>query len=200
MVAEGDVEYHDRHAIRMQWPADRYIRICTGPKKPIYAIRPGASGDITLLDNMNSSETVAWCRRQSAPYNPSTLAYHDRLYVLYDQGFLACFNANDGSDVYRKQRLRSRCAFTSSPWASNEKSYCLNEDGITWVLDAGDNFNVVRTNKLAEDDMCMATPAIVADRLLLRTSARLYCIRSDQNSVGRKILRLPRAMVSKDRN
>jgi hypothetical protein len=30
---------------------------------------------------------------------------------------------------------------------------------------------------LAEDDMCMASPAVAQGRLLIRTAARLYCIR-----------------------
>ena len=68
-------------------------------------------------------------------------------------------------------------AFTSSPWGYNGKVFCLNEDGITFVLNAGDEFEVLHENSLAEDDMCMATPAMAGDRLLIRTAARLYCIR-----------------------
>ena len=68
-------------------------------------------------------------------------------------------------------------AFTSSPWASGDKIFCLNEDGVTFVIRAGKEFEILHTNALAEDDMCMATPAIVGDRLLIRTAARIYCIR-----------------------
>ncbi len=57
-----------------------------------------------------------------------------------------------------------------------DKLFCLNEDGVTFVVRAGDQFELVGKNPLAEDDMGMATPAIAGDRLLLRTSARLYCI------------------------
>ena len=51
--------------------------------------------------------------------------------------------------------------FTASPWAYDGKVFCLNEDGVTFVLRAGDKFELLHTNKLADDDMCMATPAIV---------------------------------------
>jgi outer membrane protein assembly factor BamB len=64
-----------------------------------------------------------------------------------------------------------------SPWAYDGKVFCLNEDGETFVLRAGDKFELLHTNKLADDDMCMATPAIAGDRLLLRTSTRVYCVR-----------------------
>jgi outer membrane protein assembly factor BamB len=48
---------------------------------------------------------------------------------------------------------------------------------VTFVFAAGDAFKLLHSNRLSADDMGMATPAIVGDRLLLRTSARLYCIR-----------------------
>ena len=76
------------------------------------------------------------------------------------------------------QRLPDGRAFTSSPWAYASKVFCVNEDGLTFVLRAGDRFELLHTNALAEDDMCMATPAIAGDRLLIRTTARIYCIRN----------------------
>jgi hypothetical protein len=47
------------------------------------------------------------------------------------------------------------------------------------VLRAGDKFELLHTNKLHSDDMCMATPALVDGRLLIRTSMRLYCFRTN---------------------
>jgi outer membrane protein assembly factor BamB len=147
-------------------------------KRPLYAIRPGANGDISLAEGQTANQWIAWSRPQAAPYNPTTLAYHDRLYVLYDGGLLACFNALDGAVMYERQRIPEGKAFTSSPWAYGDRIFCLNEYGVTFVAKAGDQFELLRTNPLAEDDMGMATPAIAGDRLLIRTSARLYCIRN----------------------
>ena len=56
--------------------------------------------------------------------------------------------------------------------------FCLNEDGVTFVFRQGDEFEQLHVNTLAEDDMCMATPALAGDRLLIRTAARIYCIRA----------------------
>jgi outer membrane protein assembly factor BamB len=147
------------------------------PLRPIYAIRPGAEGDISLAEGESSNASIVWRGEQAAPYNPTTLVYRDRLYVLYDRGLLACFNPRDGSVVYDQQRIPDGRAFTASPWAYGGKVYCLNEDGVTFVVEAGDKFNLLHTNALAEDDMCMATPALAGDRLLIRTSTRMYCIR-----------------------
>jgi len=147
------------------------------PKRPLYAIRPGASGDISLATDQTSNEFIAWCRRQAAPYNPTTIVYHDWLYVLYDRGMVSCFRASTGEPAFERERLPDGKHFTVSPWAYQGKIFCLNEDGVTFVLRAGDKFELLHTNKLADDDMCMATPAIVGDRLLLRTSKRIYCVR-----------------------
>jgi outer membrane protein assembly factor BamB len=154
--------------------------------RPIYAIRPGASGDISLKEGEEQNEWIAWCRKRSAPYNPSTLAYDDRIYVLYDRGLLSCFDPRDGSEIYGPQRLPNGRAFTSSPWAYGKMVFCLNEEGVTFVVRAGDRFQLLRTNRLADDDMCMATPAIAGDRLLIRTSARVYCIREITEKASRE--------------
>ena len=145
--------------------------------RPIYALRPGGSGDVSLQPGQTNNSAIAWCAPMSAPYNPSTLVYDGRLYVLYDLGLLSAFNARTGELLYDRQRLQEGLRFTSSPWAANGRIYCLNEDGLTFVVRAGDRFELLHTNKLAPDDMCLASPALAGDRLLIRSSARIYCIR-----------------------
>lgn len=144
-------------------------------KKPIFAIRPGASGDISLKDREKSNASIAWCQKNMAPYNPSTLVSGDLLYVLYDMGFFAAFDARTGQEVYSKKRLPNGRAFTASPWAYRDRIFALNEYGETFVVKAGREFEVERTNPLADDEMCMATPALADDHLILRTDRRLYC-------------------------
>ena len=94
----------------------------------------------------------------------------------YDRGFLAAFNTKTGEEVYPKKRIPNGRAFTSSPWAYGGKLYCLNEDGVTFVVKAGSDFEILHGNPLSEDDMGMATPVVVGDKLLIRTGARVYCI------------------------
>ena len=150
------------------------------PLRPDYAIRPGASGDITLQPGSTTNQFIAWSN-QAGPYNPSPLYYDGRLYVLYDRGAVSCFDAKTGIMLYDRAKLPEATAFTSSPWGAAGRVFCLSEDGICFVLRAGDTFEVLHTNKLAEDDMCMATPALAGDRLLVRSAARLYCIRAGGN-------------------
>ena len=40
------------------------------PIKPIYAIKPGASGDITLKEDQTTSPAIRWSNMQDGPYIP----------------------------------------------------------------------------------------------------------------------------------
>jgi outer membrane protein assembly factor BamB len=144
--------------------------------RPVYAIRPGGSGDISLPPGQTNNDSIVWCQPVAAPYNPTTLVYDGRLYVLHDFGLLSAFNARTGELLYDRQKLPGGMHFTASPWAANGRVFCLNEDGVTFVVRAGDRFELLLTNKLAEDDMCLATPALAGDRLLIRSAGRVYCI------------------------
>ena len=150
--------------------------------RPVYAIRPGAAGDITLAEGAESNDHVAWFLPQGGPYNPTPLVYGDVYYTLYDRGFLTAHDAKSGALVYDKQRLdRGAVAFTASPWAYNGKLFLLSEDGDTFVVEAGREFRLVGKSSL--DEMCMATPAIADGSLIVRTRTRLYRI-SEQDAAG----------------
>ena len=153
-------------------------------KKPIYAIRPGAEGDISITPFKKSdNEHVAWCNWEAAPYNPSTLLYQGQLYSLLDRGWLRALDPASGDFIYERKRLPPGAGYTVSPWAYNGRIFCLNEDGETRVVEAGKEFKYLHTNKLADDDMAMASPAIAGDRLLIRTAARIYCIRKQDRGL-----------------
>ena len=145
--------------------------------RPVFAIKPGASGDITLKEGETSNEFIAWSDRTAGPYNPSPLAYGDYFYVLFDFGFLSCHDARTGKKLYDKERIRPdrQTSFTASPWAANGKIFALSEDGDTFVFQAGPEYKLFHKNSL--DEMCMATPAIAGDRLLVRTLTKLYCFK-----------------------
>jgi len=157
------------------------LYVCSGyvgdKVRPVFAIKPGASGDITLKPGETSNQIIAWHEPTAAPYNPSPLVYGDHLYVLFDFGFLSCLDARTGKEIYGKQRVREagNTSFTASPWAANGKVFALSEDGDTFVFQAGRQFKLLHQNSL--DEMCMATPAIAGDRLLIRTITKLYCFK-----------------------
>jgi len=142
--------------------------------RPVFAIKPGASGDISLKGDATSNEFIKWYQPQAGPYNPSPIVYGDYYYTLYDRGFLTCHDARTGEEVYGKQRIAPGASFTASPWAYNGKLFLLGEDGDTYVVEAGPKFKLLQTNSL--DELCLSTPAISQGNVLIRTSSKLYCI------------------------
>jgi outer membrane protein assembly factor BamB len=143
--------------------------------RPVYAIRPGAAGDITLAEGETSNKFIAWFQPTAGPYNPSPIVYGDYYYTLLDRGFFTCHDARTGREIYGKQRIEAGAgAFTASPWAYNGKIFCLSEDGATYVIQAGPEYRLVGKNTL--DEMAMATPAIARSSLLIRTASKLYRI------------------------
>lgn len=144
-------------------------------KRPVFAIRPGAKGDISLQGSQTENEFIAWFRPQAAPYNPSPLLYEDLYYTLYDRGFLTCHDALSGEEVYGKQRFEAGAnAFSASPWAYNDRVFCLSEDGDCFVIEHGREYRLAGKNSLGE--LCMATPAIAQGSLILRGALHLYRI------------------------
>jgi len=144
--------------------------------KPVYAIQPGAAGDITLATGESANDSIRWSQAAAGPYNTSPLVYQGLLYVLLDQGFFTCHDATTGEVIYKRQRLPKGRAFTASPWAHDGRIFCLNEYGTTFVIKAGPEFELLHTNSLDEDAMCMASPAIAGNNLIIRTETALYCL------------------------
>jgi outer membrane protein assembly factor BamB len=143
--------------------------------RPVYAIRPGASGDITLAGSETSNRFIAWYQPTLGTYNTSALVYGDYYYTLLDRGFLLCHDAKTGKQIYGRQRISSESSgFTASPWAYNGKIFLLSEDGDTFVVQAGPEYKLLRKNALNE--MSMATPAVVRGSVIIRTQSKLYRI------------------------
>ena len=157
---------------------DGWLYVDGGSRGPMFVVKPGASGDISLKKDApeRSNEFVAWSDPKGGTYSPTPVVYEGGLYVLNEVGILTRVDAKTGAQSY-KRRLASDGgrAFTSSPWAYNGKIFCLDEEGNTYVVQAGETFEVLHVN--SQDEMALATPAIVGDRLLLRTETKLYSIR-----------------------
>jgi hypothetical protein len=88
---------------------------------------------------------------------------------------LSRYDAKTGAQTYKTRIDPAATAFTTSPWAYNGKLFCLSEEGQTFVIAAGEQFQLLHMNAL--DDMALASPALVGERLLIRTEHRLYSIR-----------------------
>lgn len=154
---------------------DGLLYIDGGRGALLVALRPGATGNVSLIKDQTSNEFVVWSQARAGTYLPSPVAYQGGVYALTETGILSRFDAKTGKLTYKTRIDPRATAFTTSPWAYSGKLFCLSEEGQTFVITAGEKFELLHVNEL--DDMAQASPAIVGDRLLIRTEQRLYSIR-----------------------
>jgi outer membrane protein assembly factor BamB len=143
--------------------------------RPLFAVRPGATGDISLKDDETSNAWIAWSVPRFTGYTPSPLAYRGRIYAVNDNGVLQVADAATGAEVYKARIGGGGHTFSSSPIASGGRVYVASEDGDVFVLGAGDRYDELAHNRLGE--MVLASPAAAGDRLYVRTLTKLYCLR-----------------------
>lgn len=136
------------------------------PIQPIYAIRPGAVGDISLKDGKDTNTFIAWSKQRGGPYMPTPLVYGELLYTCSNQGVLTAYNADTGERIYQERLGGKGGAFTASPVASDGKIYLSSEDGDVFVVKAGPKYELLSTNHVGE--VMMASPAISDGLLIVR--------------------------------
>jgi outer membrane protein assembly factor BamB len=141
--------------------------------QPIYAIVPGAVGDITLKEGSSGSDQIAWSTQKGAPYITTPIVYQGYLYIAGYNGVLACYNAKTGEKMY-EQRLGQGGFFSASPVAGDGKIYAISEDGEAYVIKAGPQYELLSVNPLGE--ICMATPALSQGMIVIRTLTQLIGI------------------------
>lgn len=122
----------------------------------------------------NQPPEPLWVSKRPGPVEPSLLHYRGVVYAMMDDGILTTLDAKTGAELYR-ERLKG--SFSSSPVAGNGHVYVSNTDGVTFVVKAGRDFEVVAANDLGE--RIMASPAIVGDAMIYRTDSHLYRIEAN---------------------
>jgi outer membrane protein assembly factor BamB len=144
------------------------------PVRPIYAIRAGAVGDISLKENQESNESVAWSKKRGGVYIPTPLVYGDHLYMCSNNGILSCYNTRNGEKLYEQRIAEKGGAFTASPVAAAGRVYLTSEDGEIYAVKAGPKYELLATNLMNE--VCMATPAISDGMIFVRTQHNIFGI------------------------
>ena len=125
----------------------------------------------------NQPPFIRWSYPFNTPYVPSPTLYQNKLFFLDEnQAVLTCLNAATGKPLYAKKRINGLTDVYASVGASNGKIYIVDRSGTTAVVDAGDSFELIATNRLTEEETFDASPVFVNDRLLLRSNKHLYCI------------------------
>jgi len=134
--------------------------------QPIFAIKPGARGDITLKGEQTQSEYIAWSTKHGGPYIPTPVIYGDRLYVCSNNGVLSAYDVRTGQRLYQERLGGTGGSFSASPVAADGKIYLASEDGDVFVVKAGPAYELLATNSMGE--LVMATPAISEGVIIIR--------------------------------
>jgi outer membrane protein assembly factor BamB len=143
------------------------------PVRPIYAIRPGAEGDISLQKGQESNQSIAWSNMTEGTYIPTPLLYDGYLFTLNINGVLTAYDPQTGKRAFRG-RVGSGGAFSASPVGADGKLYIASEDGEVYVISATPDLKQIAKNDMKE--VIMATPAISDGLIVVRTMGHLYGI------------------------
>ncbi len=135
------------------------------PIQPIFAVRPGARGDISLKEGKEANEYIAWSKQRGGPYLPTPISYGEYLYSCGNSGILTCYEAKTGKQVYQ-QRLGGKNGYTACPVAADGRLYFTDEEGVVRVVKAGPKFALLSVNKLGEE--CLCNPAISDGKIFFR--------------------------------
>lgn len=144
-----------------------FYRARRAARNTLVAVRHGGRGDLT------GTEYVRWRMQKFLPNVPSPLLFQGVLYIVKDGGILTAINPETG-EIFKQGRLDGAIdTYYSSPVGAAGKVYTISQGGKATVLKAGVDWEVLAANDLGDE--VYATPAIIGDRIYIRTNSALYC-------------------------
>lgn len=185
VITGGDyVTGHDPQTGREIWRSgglnpskQRFYRIVASPlvvddmiyaptrHKPLLALRAGGQGDVTKTHRVWTTD--------KGPDVPTPVSDGERLYIVHDKGVMWALDARTGEPVWGPQRLRPG-TYSASPVLADGKIYATSEDGVTSVVKAGPEFELLAENDL--EGYTLSSPAISNGQIFIRTDEFLFCI------------------------
>lgn len=152
---------HDKQVDRRDWD---FYRAKKTSRPSLTAIRPQGRGDLTAQ--------VEWSLEKFIPNVPTPLVYQGVMYLVKDGGILTTLNPETG-EILKQGRLADALdKYYASPVAADGKVYLFSESGKGTVLRAGAQWEILSTSDFGSD--VYPTPAIVGDRIYVRTRSALY--------------------------
>jgi outer membrane protein assembly factor BamB len=138
-------------------------------KSSAMAVRAGGRGDVTETHRL-------WYTGKGS--NVSSPVYHDGhlFWVHESRGTAYCLNAKSGEVVYEKRLEPRPGKVYASPVVADGKWYVVTRENGVYVFAARPEFELLAHNGPLDDSVFNASPAVVDDKLLLRSDKYLYCI------------------------
>jgi outer membrane protein assembly factor BamB len=142
-----------------------FFRTRRAARNGLLAVRLGGSGDVT-------DTHVLWRHEKSLPDVPAPLVYNDVVFLFRSGGIATTLDARTGK-VLKQARLTGALEdYYASPVGVDGKVYIASEHGKVVVLRAAGEWEILAINDFGAD--IYATPAVVEDRMYLRTQDALY--------------------------
>lgn len=181
VVSGGDyVTGHDLHSGEELWRVggmnpqkNPYYRVVASPTvegEMIYV--PTRVKPFQALKQTGDGFKVAWTT-ENGPDVPTPVSDGQYLYIINDKGIAYAFDRFTGETVWGPERIPSG-TYSSSPVLADGKIYITSEDGITTVLKAGAEFEILAENDLGGYVLSSVAPS--DGQLFIRTDQFLYAI------------------------
>jgi outer membrane protein assembly factor BamB len=132
----------------------------------------GAGGNYLVSVLLGSMPKLEYHVRDQAPYVTTSVAKGNLLFTWSDKGIVSCIAADDGEQVYWRQRVGGN--YSGSPVRAGDALYCLSELGELVVVAADTEYRLLSRLPLGEPGR--STPALSEDRLYVRTDSTLFSI------------------------
>ena len=150
------------HLTEKDWS---YYRARRSARNTLVAIRHGGKGDLTATN-------VEWRMQKFLPNSSSPLIYQGVMYLIKDGGVLTSVDPKTGT-IFKQARLAGALdTYYASPVAGAGKIYFVSQQGKVTVIKAAQQWDILATNDMEEETF--ATPALLENRIYLRTRSTLY--------------------------
>jgi outer membrane protein assembly factor BamB len=142
------------------------------PVRPVYAVRPGHRGELTLPKGERASPAVAWSHARGGTYIPTPILYRGILYTVNNNGILTAYRAGTGEQLSMIRLTNSGGSFSASPVAADGRLYIASEAGEVYVLRAAPEPELLAVHPMGET--LMSTPAISGGLFVVRTLNHVF--------------------------
>ncbi len=142
------------------------------PVRPVFAVRPGQRGDLTLPAGQRASAAVAWSHARGGTYIPTPLLYRGLFHTCNNNGILTTYRAATGEQLSQIRLSEAGASFAASPVAADGRIYIPSETGDVYVLRAGPEPELLAVHPMGEP--VMSSPAISGGQMVLRTLGHVY--------------------------
>ena len=142
------------------------------PVRPVFALRPGQRGDLSLPAGQRASAAVAWSHARGGTYIPTPILYRGLFHTCNNNGILTTYRAATGEQLSQIRLNEAGASFAASPVAADGRLYIPSETGEVYVLRAGPEPELLAVHPMGEP--VMSSPAISGGQMVLRTLGHVY--------------------------